>query len=196
MGKRFLVFVLALIIFGVQAFAQSTVSGKVTDESGEPLVGAYVLVKGTTTGTTTNLDGFWTLPGVKTGSVLEFSSIGYATQTATVGSSKTINAVLKNDALFLDDVVIVGYGATKRKDLTGALTQIDNKLLASQNTSSATKALEGAVPGLVYASVDGQPGTDAGLRVRGLGSTSANYSDALVIIDGVPAQGSNPLSQW
>jgi len=195
MGKRFLVFVLALIIFGVQAFAQSTVSGKVTDESGEPLVGAYVLVKGTTTGTTTNLDGFWTLPGVRSGSVLEFSSIGYATQTVAVGSSKTINAVLKNDNLFLDDVVIVGYGATKRKDLTGAITQIDNKILAAQNTSSATKALEGAVPGLVYASVDGQPGNDAGLRVRGLGSTSADYSNALVIIDNVPAQGSNPLSQ-
>ena len=105
-----------------------------------------------------------------------------------------VNVVLKSDADFLNEVVIVGYGTAKRKDLTGSLTQIDNKLIASQNSSSATKALEGAVPGIVYASVDGQPGNDAGLRVRGLGSTNVGASNALVIIDGVPAQGDNPLS--
>ncbi|MCI1785644.1 MAG: SusC/RagA family TonB-linked outer membrane protein [Bacteroidales bacterium] len=195
MGKKFLTLALALFVLCAQAFAQSTVSGRVTDESGEPLVEANVIIKGTLTGTTTNLDGYWTLPNVKSGTVLEFSSIGFATQSVTVGSKKTINVVLKSDALFLNDAIVVGYGSTKRKDLTGSITQIDNKILAMQNTSSASKALEGAVPGLIYASVDAQPGNDAGLRVRGLGSTSANYSNALVIIDGSPAQGDNPLSQ-
>lgn len=194
MGKRFFTALLALLLIGVQAFAQSAVSGKVTDEAGEPCVGANVLIKGTTTGTMTDLDGNYSLPHVKQGSILVFSSIGYTSQEVRLGSSSVVNVVLKSDADFLNEVVIVGYGTAKRKDLTGSLTQIDDKLIASQNSSSATKALEGAVPGIVYASVDGQPGNDAGLRVRGLGSTNVGASNALVIIDGVPAQGDNPLS--
>ena len=169
-------------------------SGKVTDEAGEPCVGANVLIKGTTTGTMTDLDGNYSLTDVRKGAILVFSSIGYTSQEVRLGSSSVVNVVLKSDADFLNEVVIVGYGTAKRKDLTGSLTQIDNKLIASQNSSSATKALEGAVPGIVYASVDGQPGNDAGLRVRGLGSTNVGASNALVIIDGVPAQGDNPLS--
>lgn len=194
MGKRFFTALLALLLIGVQAFAQSAVSGKVTDEAGEPCVGANVLIKGTTTGTMTDLDGNYSLTDVRKGSILVFSSIGYTSQEVRLGSSSVVNVVLKSDADFLNEVVIVGYGTAKRKDLTGSLTQIDNKLIASQNSSSATKALEGAVPGIVYASVDGQPGNDAGLRVRGLGSTNVGASNALVIIDGVPAQGDNPLS--
>lgn len=194
MGKRLITTLLVLLTIGVQAFAQSAVSGKVTDEAGEPCVGANVLIKGTTTGTMTDLDGNYSLTDVGKGAILVFSSIGYTSQEVRLGSSSVVNVVLKSDADFLNEVVIVGYGTAKRKDLTGSLTQIDNKLIASQNSSSATKALEGAVPGIVYASVDGQPGNDAGLRVRGLGSTNVGASNALVIIDGVPAQGDNPLS--
>lgn len=194
MGKRLITTLLVLLTIGVQAFAQSAVSGKVTDEAGEPCVGANVLIKGTTTGTMTDLDGNYSLTDVRKGAILVFSSIGYTSQEVRLGSSSVVNVVLKSDADFLNEVVIVGYGTAKRKDLTGSLTQIDNKLIASQNSSSATKALEGAVPGIVYASVDGQPGNDAGLRVRGLGSTNVGASNALVIIDGVPAQGDNPLS--
>lgn len=194
MGKRLITTLLVLLTIGVQAFAQSAVSGKVTDEAGEPCVGANVLLKGTTTGTMTDLDGNYSLTDVRKGAILVFSSIGYTSQEVRLGSSSVVNVVLKSDADFLNEVVIVGYGTAKRKDLTGSLTQIDNKLIASQNSSSATKALEGAVPGIVYASVDGQPGNDAGLRVRGLGSTNVGASNALVIIDGVPAQGDNPLS--
>ena len=194
MGKRLITTLLVLLTIGVQAFAQSAVSGKVTDEAGEPCVGANVLIKGTTTGTMTDLDGNYSLTDVRKGAIFVFSSIGYTSQEVRLGSSSVVNVVLKSDADFLNEVVIVGYGTAKRKDLTGSLTQIDNKLIASQNSSSATKALEGAVPGIVYASVDGQPGNDAGLRVRGLGSTNVGASNALVIIDGVPAQGDNPLS--
>lgn len=194
MGKRLITTLLVLLTIGVQAFAQFAVSGKVTDEAGEPCVGANVLIKGTTTGTMTDLDGNYSLTDVRKGAILVFSSIGYTSQEVRLGSSSVVNVVLKSDADFLNEVVIVGYGTAKRKDLTGSLTQIDNKLIASQNSSSATKALEGAVPGIVYASVDGQPGNDAGLRVRGLGSTNVGASNALVIIDGVPAQGDNPLS--
>ena len=90
MGKRFFTALLALLLIGVQAFAQSAVSGKVTDESGEPCVGANVLIKGTTTGTMTDLDGNYSLPHVKQGSILVFSSIGYSTQEVKVGTSSVI----------------------------------------------------------------------------------------------------------
>ena len=91
MGKRFFTALLALLLIGVQAFAQSAVSGKVTDEAGEPCVGANVLIKGTTTGTMTDLDGNYSLPHVKQGSILVFSSIGYSTQEVKVGTSSVIN---------------------------------------------------------------------------------------------------------
>lgn len=195
MVKRFIMVMLAMLTIGIQAFAQNPVSGRVTDKSGEPVVGAGVLIKGTTTGTTTDLDGNWKLANVKPGAVLEISSIGYATQQVAIGNAKQYNIALEEDALFLDDVVVVGYGSAKRKDLTGSLTQIDGRLIAATNTSSATKALEGAIPGIVYSVVDAQPGNDAGIRVRGLGSTNTGASNALIIIDGVPAQGDNPLSQ-
>ena len=195
MVKRFIMVMLAMLTIGIQAFAQNPVSGRVTDKSGEPVVGAGVIIKGTTTGTTTDLDGNWKLANVKPGAVLEISSIGYATQQVAVGNASQYNVALEEDALFLDDVVVVGYGSAKRKDLTGSLTQIDNRLIAAQNTSSASKVLEGAIPGVVYSIVDAQPGVDAGIRVRGLGSTEAGNSNALVVIDGVPAQNDNPLSQ-
>ena len=197
MLKRLFMAVLAFTMIwgGERAFAQNAVSGKVTDSSGEPIVGAGILIKGTTSGTTTDLDGNWHLTNVRTGAVLEFSSIGYATTQVTVGSAQQYNVILKEDALYLDDVVVIGYGSAKRKDLTGSIAQVNGDLIAATNASSASKALEGAIPGLVFSIVDGQPGVDAGIRVRGLGSTNAGYSNALVVIDGVPAQTENPLSQ-
>ncbi len=193
MFKRLMV-LLALLTVGTQVFAQHSVTGKVTDAQGEPLIGVNVLIKGTNTGAMTDLDGVYRL-SAKPDAILVFSSIGYTTQDIPVNGRSTINVTLSDDTMFLDDVVVIGYGSAKRKDLTGSLTQIDNRLISAQNASSATKALEGAIPGLVFASVDGQPGNDAGLRVRGLGSTNAGSSNALVVIDNVPAQGENPLSQ-
>jgi TonB-linked SusC/RagA family outer membrane protein len=194
MGKRFITVLLTLLFVGVSAFAQSSVSGKVTDQSGEPLVGASVLVKGTSTGTMTDLDGQYSLSGLKTNAVLVFSSIGYETQEVTVGSQKTINVTLADEAEFLNDVVVVAYGTQKKRDLTGAMTAIKGDNIKAQNVSSVSRALEGAAPGIQLSSVDGQPGVDMAIRVRGASSTSEGSAVALVVIDGVPAQTSNPLS--
>ena len=98
---------LGLLILGAQAFAQRSVSGKVTDASGEPLVGVAVQIKGTNTGTSTDMEGNWSLNSVRDNAVLVFSSIGYATQEVTVGAQRTINLVLKDDTTFLDEVVVV-----------------------------------------------------------------------------------------
>jgi len=197
MGKRFFMVLLALLTIGVQAFAQNTVTGKVTDNSGEPVVGAGVQVKGTTTGVTTNLDGVFS---VRAGSnaTLVISSIGYKTAEVAVGNRNNINVVLEDDALFLDDVVVTGYNTqTRKKDLTGSITQISNKIIEAQNSSTVSRMLEGAVAGLNIASIDGQPGVDAGIRIRGVGSTQVNSSGALLVIDGVAVDQniSNSLSQ-
>lgn len=185
---------LVLLTIGVQVFAQSAVSGKVTDKTGEPLVGAGVLVKGTTSGTTTDLDGKFSLQGLKQNAVLVFSSIGYETQEVTVGNQTVINVTLNEEAEFLNDVVVVAYGTAKKRDLTGAMSSIKGDNIKAQSVSSVSRALEGAAPGIQLSSVDGQPGVDMAIRVRGASSTSNGSAVALVVIDGVPAQTSNPLS--
>ena len=192
MSKRLITALLVLLAIGVQAFAQSAVSGRVTDEAGEPLVGANVLVKGTTTGTMTDYNGNYSL-NVRQGAVLVFSSIGYATQEIQV-TQGVINVTLKNDTNFLDDVVVVAYGTAKKRDLTGAMTAIKGENIAAQNVSTISRALEGAAPGIQLSSVDGQPGLDMVIRVRGAASTIDGSAMALVVIDGVPAQTNNPLS--
>ena len=195
MGKRLITILLVLLTVGTQAFAQSSVSGKVTDKTGEPLVGVNVLIKGTTTGTMTELDGTYTLPSVKSGAVLIFSSVGFASQEIQVGSRKVINVVLTEDTEFLEEVVYVAYGTAKKKDLTGSITQVDGNSIAVQAQGSITRTLEGQVAGLQTTALDGQPGLDMGIRIRGIGSKSANNANALIIIDGTPAtDGINPLS--
>ena len=185
MGKRFITALLALLLVGVQVFAQSAVSGKVTDETGEPCVGANVLIKGTTTGTMTDLDGNYSLPHVKQGAILVFSSIGYSTQEVKVGSSAVINVVLQSDNRFLDEVVVVAYGTQKKKDVTGSITDVKSEIVAIQNTTTVSRALEGAAPGLQVSMVDGQPGYDMAIRLRGVSSTNGASAAALVVIDGV-----------
>ena len=197
MVKRFIMVMLALLTIGVQAFAQNVVTGKVVDSNGEPVVGAGVQVKGTTSGVVTDLDGNFS---VKTGAnaTLVISSIGYKTANVAVGSRNNLSVVLEDDSLFLDDVVVTGYNTqTRKKDLTGSITQISNKIIENQNSSSVSRLLEGAVAGLNIASIDGQPGVDAGIRIRGVGSTQVNSSGALLVIDGVAVDQAltNTLSQ-
>lgn len=194
MSKRLITAVLVFLTMGAWAFAQSTVTGRVTDEAGEPLVGTNVMIKGTTSGTMTDYNGNYSLPNVRQGAVLVFSSIGYATQEIRVGSQRVINVTLANDTNFLDDVVVVAYGTARKKDLTGAMTSIKGENIAAQNVSTISRALEGAAPGIQVSSVDGQPGLDMAIRVRGVSSTIDGSATALVVIDGVPAQTNNPLS--
>ena len=154
MSKRFITVLLALLFLGAQVFAQNAVSGKVTDQSGEPLVGVNVLVKGTTNGTMTDYNGNWSLNNLKQGSVLVFSSIGFASQEITVGSQQTINVQLKDDSAFLDEVVVVGYGTARKKDVSGAIASVNyanDKNVAALPNPNALAGLSSKVAGLSYA---------------------------------------------
>ena len=191
-----ILFMLCFLFVGFSAFAQVSISGKVVDNTGFELPGVNVVVKGTTVGTMTLGDGTYVLSDVPGGAkaVIEFSYIGFKPIEVVVGNQKVINVTMVEDSEQLEEVVVVAYGTAKKKDLTGSMSAIDSKVLTAQSSASASKMLEGAAPGLKVASGDGQPGQDMGIRVRGTSSANGNSASALIVIDGVPAQNTNPLS--
>ena len=195
MTKRIIMILLATLAISVQAFSQTTVKGSVFDTKGEAIPGVNVLVKGTTTGTMTDLDGKYQLAGANANTVLVFSCIGYEAQEVAVAGRTTIDVVLAEDSEMLEETVVVAYGTAKKKDLTGSIATVNNETLSAQAQGSVSRMLEGQVAGLQTTAVDGQPGLDMGIRIRGIGTASANNANALIIIDGAPAiEGTNPLS--
>ena len=195
MKRKFPLLLLCALLLNIGVYAQVEVSGKVTDESGGALPGVSVVVKETTIGTVTNSDGTFTIADVPSAkSVLVFSFIGYASQETVVGNRRIININLTTSDNQLNEVVIIGYGTAKRSTLTGSISQVDSKTISVQANSTVTRALEGVVPGIQVSSIDGQPGLDMGIRLRGAGSTSQNSSNALIVIDGVPTEYPNALS--
>ena len=161
-----------------------TVSGTVLDSQQQPLVGAAVIVSGTTNGDVTGLDGAFTLR-VPSGDVtLEVSCLGYTTQTVVVPATQAkISVTLEEDNMMLEETVVVGYGVQKKVNLTGAVTAVDSKELADRTTHNLTNMLQGAVPGLNITTSAGNPGSAGSLNIRGI--TSINEADPLVLIDGV-----------
>ncbi|MDD7456332.1 MAG: carboxypeptidase-like regulatory domain-containing protein [Bacteroidales bacterium] len=170
MSKRLFAFMLGLLILGIQAFAQRSVSGKVTDASGEPLVGVAVQIKGTNTGTSTDMEGNWSLNSVRDNAVLVFSSIGYATQEVTVGAQRTINLVLKDDTTFLDEVVVVGYGTARARDVSGSISSVKyaDKEISNLPNPNAMVALSSKVAGMKYNPTNSVGGDNIGsMNIRG-----------------------------
>ncbi len=168
-----------------QAFAQEfvTVSGTVVDDTGEPALGAGVVVKDTTTGTTTDLDGKFTL-SVPLGCTLQIIYVGYETLEVQVTKEGDLgNLVIRTDSILLDQVVVIGYGSQKKVDLTGSVAIVDADEMKKVSHSNISTMLEGKVAGVQITS-DGQPGADPAVRIRGLGSFGSTAP--LYVIDGVP----------
>lgn len=171
------------------AMAQQQVSGKVTDYStGEPLPGVNILVKGTTTGTISDIQGNYSMSVSGNDAVLVFSFIGYETYEVAVGAQRTINAQLMPDLTTLEEVVVVGYGTMKRSDLTGAVASVSGDALRGTVSASVDQALQGRVAGVQVTQNSGQPGGAVSIRVRGTTSLT-NSSEPLYVIDGVQMQG-------
>ena len=179
---------------GMSGQQKKSVTGKVTDSTGASLPGVSVSIKGTTNGTITDSNGSYSISNITDNGTLVFSFIGMKTTTASVAGKTTINVKMEDESVGIEEVVAVAYGTAKRKDLTGSISTIDSKLISVQSTSSVSQALEGTIAGLQVSAIDGQPGLDMGIRVRGVGSANLNSSGALVVIDGVPSQIDNPLA--
>ena len=182
-----LLIILLLMITAQHGFAQSkTISGTVTDQSvAETLPGVTVLVKGTNTGTVTDIDGHYSLKVPSNESVLVFSYIGYITQEMVVGDQNVIDVALAPDLIGLEEVVVVGYGTQKRENLTGAVSTVDvAKTLDAKPIADVGRSLKGVVPGLTITHSTGKLNQDAVLKLRGYGSISGSNAP-LVLIDGV-----------
>ena len=176
---------LLLVVVAVSstvAMAQSKVQGKVVDATGEPIIGASVKVKGTATGTVTDLDGNFTLNNVADNSKLEISYVGFYTQTVNAGSN--VNITLEEDKQLLDEVVVVGYGVQRKSDVTGALTRVGEEQLNNRPVTSAIEALQGKAAGVDITSSE-RPGTIGNIRIRGQRSITGG-SEPLYVVDGIP----------
>ncbi|MDR2120640.1 MAG: TonB-dependent receptor [Tannerella sp.] len=164
-----------------------TVSGVVTDRSGEALIGVNVQVKGTTVGTITDVKGFYTVqvPGAQ--SVLVFSYVGYVTREAVVGTQRTVDVQLEDDTQALEEVVVVGYGVQKKETVTGSVSTVKGTELIKTPTANLSNAIAGRLSGVVVFQRTGEPGYDnSTIRIRG--SNTLGNNDPLIVIDGVAAR--------
>lgn len=182
MKKHFLAFLFLLVSGVMTALASVTVSGTVTEKGGEPLVGVSVLLNGTSRGTTTDIDGNYTIADVPDNGVLTFRYFGMATEEVKVGGRSNISLEMHDDALKLDEVVVIGYGSAKAKDLTAPITVIKGDELTNIPSSSPMAALTGKVPGVNILN-SGGPGNGPTVQIRGIGSFS--NSSPLYVVDGV-----------
>ena len=179
---------LVLISFS-QLFAQSIrVGGTVKDVQGKVLPGVSVLIKGTAVGTTTDGSGKFSIEVPNQRSVLVFSLIGHADREQSVGNKTSFDITLTESASSLDEVVVIGYGTQKKRDVTGAISSINSKLINERAPINVFEAIQGQVPGVVVAQESGRPGASSSIRIRGIGTLEAG-ADPLYIVDG--AQGVN-----
>lgn len=174
---------LAMSLLCLMGFAQKTVRGTVVDTNGEPIIGASVLA-GKGIGTVTDYNGAFTI-SVAENATLRISYVGLETQTVSVEGKTEVNIVLKEDATTFDDVVVIGYGSVKKRNLTSAVAKMDDKGIKDRPLARAEQALQGQLAGVTVRTETGEPGADQKIRVRGAASVNAS-SDPLYVVDGVP----------
>lgn len=174
-----------LLCMSAIMFAQTkTVTGTVADEKGEPIIGASVAVKGTATGTVTDLDGNFSL-NVKDNATLHVSYVGYVEQAVSVAGKNKISVVLKEDSYMLNEMVVVGYGTVKKANVVGSIAKIDEKAIQERPINRVEQALQGQMAGVSVRSTSGSPGSDITINVRGAASISGQTTP-LYVVDGVP----------
>lgn len=180
--------ILCLLLFPTFLFAQKiTVNGQVKDTQGEPVTGANVAIKGTTTGTITDLDGRFIVPNVEQGATLEISFIGYLSQSVKASGNEALSITLKEDNQALDEVIVIGYGVQKKSVVTASIARVSSEELSTTAPVRIDNALKGLASGVQVTTKNGQPGAAAKIRVRGTGTI--NESDPLYIIDGMAIDG-------
>ena len=187
--KKQLMLTVTLLCYSLIGWAQSqfgNLSGTVTDESGMPLVGVSVVIKGTNKGVATDFDGKYSLTDVPKGAVLQFSSVGYQTTDVKANNSQ-LNIKLAEATQNLDEVVVVGYGTQKKGDVTTAITSVKTKDLEQRPVISAAQAIQGRAAGIQVVQPNGAPGAGLAVRIRGNTSISAS-NDPLYVVDGIPVQ--------
>lgn len=186
--KIALALLVALLSLGSYALAQNqTVSGTVTDTNGKAIIGASVILDGTTVGTVTDMNGKFSISTPSDGTIL-ISYIGYKQQRIPLNGQTNLSITIEEDATQLGEVTVVAYGTKRKQDLVGSVSTVKSAIIGNSQAASVSNALEGAVAGLQIVNASGQPGEDANIVVRGIGSLSAS-NNALIVVDGVPFNG-------
>ena len=187
MMKKFKVAIIACLVLCMQnVFSQNkTITGQVTDPSGNTLPGVSVVIKGTDKGANADFDGNYSISNVSPENELVFSYLGMDTKTILVGSQTKINVVLQENLESLDEIVVVGYGSKKKSLVTGAISSIDSKQIKSSSNQRVESVLQGRTSGVTVSSSSGSPGSGAKIRIRGAGSSG--NSEPLFIVDGMKA---------
>ena len=185
MKTKFSVILTLLLAFVVQiSFAQEKkVSGTVSDDNGLPLPGSTIIIKGTTSGVSTDFDGNYSI-NASVGDVLTFNYVGYADQNKTVGSSNVINVTMLADTS-LEEVIVIGYGSTTKEQFVGTAAKVETENITAKANGNFSQALRGEVAGVQVTTGSGAPGSDATIRIRGTGSVNGNRSP-LYVVDGAP----------
>ena len=179
---------------GEVAQQANKVTGIVKDTNGEPIIGANVIVKGQSTGTITDIDGRFVLDTPKD-AILQITYIGYVSQEVKVSGKKELNIILKEDTETLDEVVVVGYGTMKKRDITGSVSSVNTSVLTAGSTPSAADALQGRIAGVNIQKNAGRPGGSYSIQIRGVSSIKNKNSGPLYVIDGIPtSEGMNDLN--
>ena len=183
---RFLAAVCALVLSAGSLLAQNmTITGKVVDKNNEPIIGAYVVVAGTSTGTSTGVDGGYSITAPANGT-LQFTCIGYKTLEVAIEGRRVVDAILADDALMLENAVVVGFGTQKKANLTGAVASIDaSKQLESRPIPDIGRGLQGATPGLNVRIASTEVGSDAIIRIRGQVGSYNGSASPLILLDNV-----------
>lgn len=188
--RTMVLFLASLLLFS-QAFAQSNVSGRVISGEGrEPLLGVNLLVKGTSRGTTTDQDGRYALDNLSASDVLVFSYLGHLKQEVTVGNRQTIDVIMTPQAIAGEEVVVIGYGTQQRKDITSAVSSLQDYAFNQGATTDPQNLLQARIPGVQVTQVNGDVGSAPLIRIRGGTSVSAG-NEPMIVIDGVPVSSSS-----
>lgn len=183
--SRMKVFLLSIIFFPALLLAQVNVTGVVTDELGEPLIGVNILEKGTQNGTITDIDGTFLLRVSNSNATITFSYVGFLTQEVKASAAR-MNIVLEPDSELIDEVVVIGYGTQRKESMVGAISTLTSTDLIQSGTSNLSTAFAGKVPGVTFSVPSGRPGGDAAdIYIRGVATLSQGNSRPLILVDGV-----------
>ena len=178
-----LVLLFLLCLFPLGALAQSTVKGTVTDESGEPIIGATVRVRGANAGVITDLNGAFTIQAAPSATI-DVSYVGYLSQSIALNGKSNVTVVLREDNAMLEDVVVIGYGTMRKSDISGSVATVDQEAVMKRMPTNIAMALQGSAAGVMVTQQDGAPDGKSAIRIRGVGTINGDASP-LYVVDGV-----------
>jgi len=190
--KNIIIKPVSLSVLPAEQQNSKKVTGKVTDKSGVPIPGASVVVKGTTTGVTTNNDGNYSLSNIPENATLQYSFVGMKTQEIEVGIKTLVNVVLAEEIIGIEEVVAIGYGSIKKNDLTGAISTVTGKTISNRKVIQLSQAIQGSTAGVMVTRDNNAPGATSKISIRGI--TTIGDSNPLVIVDGVPVDNINNIN--